>query len=101
LKDEDLEYEWRITEIQLRKTYVLSFCALCFIGDLLWTFLLSEVSLTGKLIKLAIDLVNFVCLLMIYYHPNVKAIQEVMEITASGEDYHYTKWDMIKFKLAI
>lgn len=62
MKDEDLEYEWRLIEINSRKTMSVVCSIVVVIQDIMWTFLLSKVSWTGKAIKMVLDLVMFFCL---------------------------------------
>jgi hypothetical protein len=62
------------------------FTLVCLSQDIFWTILLSEVSLTGKLIKLAIDILVITSFLMIYYHPRVRASKEARAVIASGDD---------------
>ena len=72
MKDEDFEYEWRIQEISSRKTLTWVYTGLALFADLAWTLVLSEVNLTGKLIKLIIDLFIVVSVVQVYYVSSVK-----------------------------
>jgi hypothetical protein len=59
MKDEDLEYEWRLLEISSRKRMVTSISSILVLQDIIWTLVLSEVEMTGKIIKIAIDVMVF------------------------------------------
>ena len=63
MKDEDLEYEWRLTEISSRKRMATLFSLIMVIQDLVWLFILSEVNIQGKSVKLALDTLALFCLL--------------------------------------
>lgn len=55
IKDEDLEYEWRLGEMKSRRFMAL-LCGISFLlGDFFWTFLLARVNFTGKAIKIVLD----------------------------------------------
>lgn len=91
MKDEDLEYEWRLDEIHQRKMMTLS-CSIAFlISDFFWTFLLSEVNFTGKAIKIILDLVIFLCFYQIFMVASVKKNNTVREILNQNNTGSYTK----------
>ena len=54
MEDEDLEYEWRLEEMSTKRVIAKYTCLTCVLQTLAWSFLLSEVSLLGKLLKLGI-----------------------------------------------
>lgn len=54
MKDEDLEYEWRLHEMKDKRFVVKSSCLSCVLSSLIWTVFLSEVNITGKMIKVGI-----------------------------------------------
>ena len=87
MKDEDLEYEWRLIEINSRKTHSIIGSFLLTLRDVLWTFLLSTVDLNAKIIKLSIEVIVFICLYQVFFSAKVKKHKKVMEILAQ-QDIH-------------
>ena len=77
-------------------------CCFCLMQDLGWTFLLSEVNTTGKMIKIVIDIAVFFCFFQIFYMPSVKVNKQAMEIIASDKyESSYTKWEIVQLKLSL
>ena len=61
MKDEDLEYEWRLLEIADRKRITRNVSILAALQTIVWTMVLGEVNLTGKIVKLGINALVFLC----------------------------------------
>ena len=80
MKDEDLEYEWRLQEIHSRKTMSIICSMVLLAQDVVWVFLLSDVNLTGKTIKIVIDVLAFICLYQVFFAEKVKKIKFVSNI---------------------
>ena len=78
LKDEDLEYEWRLNEIRVRKGMAVATSILCLIQDVGWTLLLSEVNSTGKIIKAVIDVLVFIGLYQTFFRSKIKEVNEIV-----------------------
>lgn len=58
--------------------------------------------MTGKLIKIVIDLLSFFFYCQILYMPSVKANKQAMEIIASDKlEANYTKWEIVQLKLSL
>jgi hypothetical protein len=81
MKDEDFEYEWRLGEINSRKTMAtLVTLILCLLTDVMWTIVLSSVNTTGKIIKAVIETFICISLFMTFYHPKVKRNLKTLEM---------------------
>ena len=72
LKDEDLEYEWRLEEIKSRKALAIITCAGIFMQDVAWAFFASHVSIVGKAIKAVIKVGSLLSLYQAYFNSKVK-----------------------------
>ena len=72
LKDEDLEYEWRLKEISDRKSIARNITIVATLQTIIWTVILGEVSMQGKMVKVGIHALIFFCLVQVYYLPRVK-----------------------------
>jgi hypothetical protein len=101
MKDEDLEYEWRLLEITSRKRMATIINCLMIFQDLVWTIILSEVDIRGKSIKIVIDVLAIFCLIQMYYIPRVKENKQIIEVVNSGEEANYTKWEIVQQKLKL
>ena len=101
MKDEDLEYEWRLIEINSRKIMSIVCSLTLLLRDILWTFTLSKVNLTAKAIKLSIDVMVFVSLYQVFFSAKVKKHKKVLEILVQQDhsEKEYSKWEIIKLKL--
>ena len=55
LKNEDLEHEWLLSEINSRKTMTLVMSLVLILIDLLQTFFLAKVNFVGRTIKMVSD----------------------------------------------
>ena len=95
MKDEDLEYEWRLIEINSRKTISIVCSFILVLRDVLWTFLLSSVNQTAKITKVCIDLIVFFCLYQVFFSARVKKYKNSIQ----DDPEEKSKWEMIKFKL--
>ena len=96
LKDEDLEYEWRLQEIASRKgvSNVLSIMAIS--QTVVWTMILGETNLDGKIVKLAINALIFFCHAQTFYLPRVKENKKIMELVSSKDkDAKLDKWEEV------
>ena len=83
IKDEDMEYEWRLLEISNRKNMAVICTAGCIVQDVMYTVILSEVSTTGRMIKLIIDVILILFLKLVFFVRKVKENKKTMETLAS------------------
>lgn len=95
LKDEDLEYEWRLQEINSRKALSIITCIGIVMQDVGWAFFASHVSIVGKAIKAVIDIGLIFSMFQTYFNPRVKKNKAVIEILNLGNHNDYTKWEII------
>ena len=99
MRDEDMEYEWRLQQISIRKTTVFVLWFLIVIYDILWTFTLQEVNLTGRSIKIIIDILLILCWAQVWFVSKVKANIQVMLTLATAEESNFPKWEIVLLKL--
>ena len=71
------------------------------VQDILYTVVLSEVNLTGRIIKMVIDTLIFVCLINIYYISKAKNIKKTLQEITSGDQPIQTKWEVVELKLKL
>ena len=65
------------------------------VSDILYTVVLSEVNLTGRVIKICIVTLVFICLINIYYLPRVSKIKKVLEVFSSRDEPVMNKWEEV------
>lgn len=100
LKDEDLEYEWRLHELASRKRVSMNMSILAALQTIVWTMILGETTLTGKIVKLGINALVFFCLAQAFYLPRVKENKKVLDLVSSG-DTNLDKWEEVQLKLGL
>ena len=71
------------------------------VQDILYTVILSEVNLTGRIIKMVIDIFIFVCLISLFYITKAKNIKKTLQEMTSRDQPIQTKWEIVELKLKI
>jgi hypothetical protein len=71
------------------------------VQDILYTLVLSEVNLTGKIIKMVIDTLIFVCLINLYYIPKAKKFKKILKEITSRDQPIQAKWEVVELKLKL
>jgi hypothetical protein len=66
-KDVDLESEWRMIEINKNRIALSLGATFCLIQDVVWTMILQETALRGKIIRLVLDAIQFLSYYQMYY----------------------------------
>ena len=66
-KNGDYENEWRLSEILDRKTPAICGFVFCVLQDIVWTGLLMETTIRGKVFRGILDLMMMVSVYLIYY----------------------------------
>jgi hypothetical protein len=71
-KDVDLESEWRLLEISNRRGIFVAAGTMCVVQDVVWTMILQDTSLSGKITRMLLNFVLFVGVYNVYYSRKAK-----------------------------
>jgi hypothetical protein len=100
-KDIDLEWEWRLKEINRRKAILFVITAYRLFSDVVFNVIMQESATNVLIFRFSLDFVQIFSCYMIYYTKQSKKSKDILREFEEDGESKFSNWELIKFKIQL